>query len=101
MVTSKLNIKLLRDIIFSPWLFIGVVIIVAAGIALFQAAYASYLNMGLSYQRSYDELNFADFTIDVRSAPEDVLQRLRRIPGIRTVEGRIIEEIEIELPGRE
>jgi len=101
MVTPKLNIKLIRDILHSPLLFIGVVVIVAAGIALFQAAYASYLNLGRSYQLSYDRLNMADFTVDVRSAPEDVLNRLRRIPGIRTVEGRIIREIEIQLAQRE
>lgn len=96
-MTSKLNVKLIRDIQSSPLLFIGVVVIIAIGIALFQAAYASYVNLGKSYQLSYERLNMADFTIDLRSAPEDVVRRLRRIPGIRSVEGRMIREIEIEL----
>lgn len=97
MVTSKLNMKLLRDIVFSPWTFMGVVLIVAAGIALFQATYASYLNLGKSYERSYTLLNMADFTVDLRSAPQDAVRRLRKIPGVRTVEGRIIEEVELQL----
>ena len=96
MVIRKLNLKLIRDIWFSPWLFLGIVLMVASGIALFDATYLSYYNLGHSYHFSYRKLNMADFTIEVQSAPEEVVDRIRRIPGVKAVEGRVFEELEIE-----
>jgi len=96
MVIRKLNLKLIRDIRFSPWLFLGIVLMVASGIALFDASYISYYSLGGSYDLTYEKLNMADFTVDVQSAPEEVVNRMRRIAGVRQVEGRVIEEMEIE-----
>jgi len=96
MVIRKLNLKLIRDIRFSPWLFLGIVLVVASGIALFDASYLSYYNLGRSYDLTYEKLNMADFTVDVQSAPQEVMRRIRRIPGVMQVEGRVIKELEIE-----
>ncbi len=96
MVISKLTLKLIRDILFSPWLFLGIMAMVASGIALYNATYLSYYNLGRSYNLSYERLNMADFTIDVQSAPQEILNQIRRIPWVMSVEGRVIEEIGIE-----
>jgi len=92
----KINLKLIRDIRFSPWLFIGVVLMVAAGIALFDATYLAYLNLDKSYNLSYQRLRMADFTIDTQSAPEQVVDRVLRIPGVMQAEGRVIQDLEVE-----
>jgi len=96
MVIRKLNLKLIRDIRFSPWLFLGIVLMVASGIALFDASYISYYSLGGSYDLTYEKLNMADFTVDVQSAPEEVVNRIRGIPGVKQVEGRVIEDMQIE-----
>jgi putative ABC transport system permease protein len=98
MVGSKLNLKLLRDITSSPLMFGGIVFLLLVGIALFTASYELYLNLGSSYAYSYRRLNLADFTIPVQSAPKEVIFSLRSIPAVRSVEGRTIEEIEIDQP---
>ncbi|MHB9132800.1 MAG: ABC transporter permease [Armatimonadota bacterium] len=95
---SKLNVKLIRDIRFSPLMFGGTVFLLLAGIALFGGSYALFLNLKTSYTLSYRLLNLADFTVAVQSAPDDIVTALRRIPGVRTVEGRMIREVEIEQP---
>lgn len=95
-MTRKINLKLIRDIRFSPWLFAGVVLMVACGIALWDATYLSYLNLGKSYERSYERLHMADFTVDTQSAPEQAVDRVLRIPGVMQAEGRYIEDLEVE-----
>ncbi|HAH85784.1 MAG TPA: hypothetical protein DCL60_00265 [Armatimonadetes bacterium] len=98
MVTSKLNLKLIRDLRFSPLMFGGIVLLVAVGVMLFVAAYSLYLNLQSSYATSYSRLNLADFSVQVQSAPQEVLSTLRQIPGVGEVEGRTIEEVEMEQP---
>jgi putative ABC transport system permease protein len=97
-VTSKLNLKLIRDLRFSPLMFGGIVLLVAVGVMLFVAAYSLYLNLQSSYATSYSRLNLADFSVQVQSAPQEVLSTLRQIPGVGEVEGRTIEEVEMEQP---
>lgn len=97
MVISKLTLKLIRDIRFSPWLFLGIVVVVMIGIALFDASYISYNSLGRSYALTYERLNLADFTINMNFAPQSVVDQIGRIPGVRRVEGRVQEEVPIEL----
>lgn len=99
MVISRLNLKLIRDIRFSPWLFIGIVVVVTLGIALFDASYISYNSLGRSYDLTHDRLNLADFTVRVRAAPDLVERQIRRIPGVSRVEGRVVEDMLVELDG--
>ncbi|HOS44741.1 MAG TPA: ABC transporter permease, partial [Armatimonadota bacterium] len=98
MVGSRLHLKLLRDIRFSPAMFAGVVFLLLVGIALYGASYELYLNLQNSYTLSYRRLRLADFTVPVQSAPTDIIATLRSIPGVGAVEGRIIQEVEIEQP---
>ena len=98
---SKLNIKLLRDIRTSPYMFGGIVLLLLVGIALFGASYALYLNLQRSYARSYRQLRLADFTVPVQSAPDSAVTALRRIPGVGAVEGRVVREVEVRQPSQE
>lgn len=97
MVISRLNLKLIRDIRYSPWLFLGIVVVVALGIALFDATYISYNSLGRSYDLTYERLNLADFSIDMHSAPRQAVDRVRRIPGVQLVQGRSIESTPVEI----
>jgi putative ABC transport system permease protein len=97
MVISKLTLKLIRDIRFSPWMFLGIAVVVMIGIALFDASYISYNSLGRSYNLTYEKLNLADFTINMNFAPEAVVKQVSNIPGVRQVEGRIQEEVPVKL----
>ena len=69
MVGSRLNLKLIRDLKFSPLMFGGILLLVVVGITLFVASYGLYMNMGASYAASYSNLKLADFTLSLQSAP--------------------------------
>ncbi len=95
---SRLNLKLIRDIRFSPFMFGGIILLVAVGVMLFIAAYSFYLNLQSSYATTYSRLNLADFSVQVQSAPQEILATLAQIPGVREVQGRTVAEIEIDQP---
>lgn len=101
MIVTKLNLKLIRDLKFSPLVFLGITVLITVGIALFGASYELYMDLERSYALSYRKLNMADFTVQLQSAPGEVVNILRNIPGVRDVEGRTVEEVEIEQPAVE
>ncbi|MFO7946181.1 MAG: FtsX-like permease family protein, partial [Armatimonadota bacterium] len=92
-----LNVKLLRDIWRSRWQFIAVVAIVMLGIAFYQAAWTSYLNIGSSYETYYRMTNFHDFEIPCKSAPDSVAEKIERLPGISAAHARIVQESQVDL----
>lgn len=96
---SILTLKLLRELWRSRWQYAAVGLMVILGTAFFGAAYMSYRNLDTSYHTSYDRLHFEHFGIALRGAPERVVNRLTRIPGVQAVEGRLVEDVAIELPG--
>lgn len=93
-----LNRKLLRDLARSRWQYIAIGAMVMLGVTFFNASYAAYVNLDASYKSSYSTLRFEDFGIQMTGAPERVVERLGRIPGIDAVEGRLIEDVALEVP---
>lgn len=93
-----LNLKLLRDLAKSGWQYAAIGAMVMLGVTFFNGAYAAYVNLWSSYQNSYDRLNFEDFGIAFNNAPARVADRIRRLPGVKAVEGRLIEDVILELP---
>lgn len=96
---KPLTRKLIRDLWASRWQYLAVSLMVILGVAFFGAAYMSYQNLDSSYQYSYNRLRFEDFRITVHAAPLHVVERIARIPGVEAVEGRLIEDVAVELPG--
>ncbi len=97
---SLLALKLVRDLWQSRWQYLAVGFTVMLGVTLYGATYMSYGNLDASFRHSYDRLRFEDFGVSFHAAPERVAERVRRIPGVRAVEGRLIEDVVIEIPGR-
>lgn len=95
---SILNRKLLRDLAKAKWQYIAIGTMVVLGVMFFNAAYAAYVNLYSSYQSSYKSLHFEDFGVTFNAAPSRVVERIRRIPGIAAAEGRLVEDVALELP---
>ncbi|MDR7554574.1 MAG: FtsX-like permease family protein [Armatimonadota bacterium] len=100
MTIPALARKLLRDLRAARWQYLAVATMVAWGVAFFVASFASYRNLAASYAFSYARLRFEDFSVAVHAAPAQVANRLRAVPGVAAVEGRLVEDVAIELPGR-
>lgn len=94
-----LSKKLVRDLWESRSQYLAVGMVIALGVAFFGAAYMSYRNLDESYAASYRALRFEDFSIAFHEAPARVADRLRTIPGVDAVEGRLVQDVAVELGG--
>jgi putative ABC transport system permease protein len=95
-----LLLKLARDLWQSRWQYLAVGAMIMLGVTFFGASYMMYKNLEASYALSYSRLRFEDFGVAFHAAPEQVVDRVRRIPGVSAVEGRLVEDVIIELPGQ-
>ncbi len=97
---SVLNRKLVRDLWRLKWQYVAVAFMIALGVAFYGAATTSYRNLSNSYEFSYRMLDFEDIGIAFEHAPARVVERIASIPGVAAAEGRLVEDVGIELRGR-
>jgi putative ABC transport system permease protein len=96
---KKLNTKLRRDLLANKWLFLAVTIVIVFGVALFGSSSLAFENLKSSYDHTYEKLQFADFTIDVTSAPAEAADTLRQVPGVAAVAGRLNTNLGLTISG--
>jgi putative ABC transport system permease protein len=97
---SVLTIKVVRDLWRDRWQYLAVGAMVLLGVTFFDAAYMAYKNLDASYTYTYARMRFEEFGVAFHAAPDRVVSRIQRIPGVTAVEGRLVEDVVIELPGR-
>ncbi|HSV72968.1 MAG TPA: FtsX-like permease family protein [Chthonomonadales bacterium] len=98
-MTSRLHLKLVRDLLAARWQFLAIALVAALGVALYYGLMLSLERQRGSYERTYEVLGFADVWVPLRRAPRPVVATLAGLPGIRAVEGRISQVVEVEQTG--
>jgi putative ABC transport system permease protein len=68
--------------------FGALMVIVALGITIYACLAVAFGNIRSSYDRTYRETHFADFTVKVKEAPSSVVDEVRNLPNVERVEGR-------------
>lgn len=96
---TALTRKLLRDVAKSGWQYTSVGVMVALGVAFLIGAYSVYENLKSSYATSYDRLLLEDFGVKFRTGPERLAEQVWRVGSIEAVEGRLVKDAAIDLPG--
>lgn len=91
--------KVLRDVQHLRGQVIAVALVVASGIATLVTMQSSHDSMKRSQQLYYRQARFADVFAGARRAPRALLSRIERIPGVATVQGRIVEDVTLDVPG--
>jgi putative ABC transport system permease protein len=97
---SLILLKTLRDLRASLAQSIALIVIVMLGVGSFAATVAAYRDLDTSYNRTYDNLLFADVTFAVRGAPQTAVDELRQVEGVEDVFGRLVIDTGLELPER-
>lgn len=97
---TVLTRKVVRDLLRAKWQYAAVALMVVLGVAFFNAAYSCYVNLTRSYANSYQRLDFEDFGVAFQAAPERVADRIEAIAGVKGAEGRLVEDVAVELPGK-
>lgn len=77
--------------------FLAVWLVVTLGTAFYGAMYPSGVNMLKSIYRTYDQLRYLDFQVQLDSADPAVVEAVRAVPGVAHAEGRLIVESGLQL----
>jgi putative ABC transport system permease protein len=92
--------KTLRDLSSSLAPSIALGVIVMLGVGSYAATVTAYRDLDTSYNRTYDELLFADVTFAVQGAPQTAAESVREVEGVAGVFGRLVIDTGLELPER-
>lgn len=96
-----LDRKLLRDLARLRMQAVAIALVVAAGTAIFIGTAATARALRLSEERYYDEQRFAHAWAHLSRAPDSVARQLARIPGVSDVDGRLVAQGLLDVPGVE
>jgi putative ABC transport system permease protein len=77
--------------------FLAVWLVVVLGVAFYGAMYPSGIGLKDSIYRTYQQLNFMDYQIKLAPASWRAVSKLRLIPGLAAVEGRLVVESGVQL----
>jgi putative ABC transport system permease protein len=92
--------KVLRDMKENKWAYAACIIVFAIGLMIFTAYSLVMDTLNLAQQDFYKKQNFADGFAEVRAMPYREAEKLRRIPGIKDLQGRMVEDVRVLLPGQ-
>jgi len=79
----------------------AIALVVASSIALFIGTAATSRALTLSERQYYEDHRFAHVWSRLSRAPDNVVDRLAAIPGVAAVEGRLVTQGVLDLPGVE
>ena len=94
---SPLNRKLLRDV----WLIKGqisaIILVMAAGIAIFVIMFGVLDSLRLTQSTYYDRYQFADVFTSLKRAPESLKKQIAEIPGVSVTETRVVFGVTLQM----
>ncbi len=100
MVNRVLAHKLARDLLQRKGALIALVAIVAVGVGVFVSMSAVYKDLDGARQRYYNRNHLADFTVDLKRAPEWTIDAVGKFSNVRGVRGRIKQSVLVDLDTR-
>jgi putative ABC transport system permease protein len=95
---SLLDRKLWRDIATLRGQVISIALVVAAGVAVFVASISTFNSLQSGRDRFYDGARFPQIFVILKRAPLSIVARLTTIPGVATVEPRIVRDVIVDWP---
>ncbi len=98
-MNKKIHLLVLRDILARRYQFGALMVIIGLGIAVYVCLTVAFENIGRSYDRTYRETNFADFTVEIDSAPASTVEEIRGLPNVEAVVGRQVIDTGLVAPG--
>ncbi len=96
---KSLDQKLLRDLLHMWGQVLAIALIVACGIASLVTMMSTYSSLKLSQTTYYDQYRFADVFVQLKRAPDSLIPRLEAIPGVGTVQTRVVKDVTLSVEG--
>lgn len=98
---SALNRKMLRDLWHMKGQALAIAVVMAGGVATFVMSRTVLEALLLTQATFYRDFQFADAFVMLKRAPDSMRARLAEIPGVQTVETRVIASANVQVPGFE
>ncbi|HSN97383.1 MAG TPA: FtsX-like permease family protein, partial [Candidatus Nanopelagicales bacterium] len=96
---SALHRKLWRDLWHMKGPALAIILVVAAGVAVFVASLSALDSLELSRRAYYEDYRFAHVFARARRAPEALARQAAEIPGVVQVQTRVISDVNLSVPG--
>ncbi|MBZ5698492.1 MAG: ABC transporter permease [Acidobacteriia bacterium] len=96
---TALNKKLLRDLWRMRGQLLTVALVVACGIATYVTMRGSYESIANAQREYYSKYHFADVFATLKRAPNSLEPSIAAIPGVSSVQTRIVVEVTLDVPG--
>jgi len=94
---GALNKKLLRDLWNIKGQISAIVLVMAAGIAVFVIMFGVLDSLRLTQTTYYDRYQFADIFVSLKRAPKSVVDRISDISGVSVVEDRVVFGVTLQM----
>ncbi|HIK46168.1 MAG TPA: ABC transporter permease, partial [Leptolyngbyaceae cyanobacterium M65_K2018_010] len=98
---QALDRKLWRDLRTLRGQVLAIVLIVACGIASLVTMMSTFYSLRLSQESYYSQSRFAQVFVQLKRAPERVMDQIREIPGVGQAQSRVVEMVTLDVPGLE
>ncbi|MDN4987072.1 FtsX-like permease family protein [Bradyrhizobium sp. WYCCWR 13022] len=95
---SLLDRKLRRDIVAMRGQVLTIALLVAAGVAVFVGSVSTYDSLNSAVEHFYATARFPRLFVTLKRAPLSIVPQLTAIPGVATVEPRIVREVIVDWP---
>jgi putative ABC transport system permease protein len=97
---NALDRKLFREL-WQRWgQGLAIALVVACGIASFVMSMSAYNSLKITQTDYYNEYRFAHIFASLKRAPETLAAQIAEISGVAQVQTRIVEEVTLDIPGR-
>ncbi|EPG75492.1 MacB-like periplasmic core domain protein [Leptospira fainei serovar Hurstbridge str. BUT 6] len=93
---KTLDKKVFREFLGLKSQAITITLVVASGIAVFLASLSSYDSLLNARDRFYADYSFAQGFASFNKAPNSVLSEISKVPGISSVEARIVKDVVLD-----
>ncbi|TWT94811.1 FtsX-like permease family protein [Botrimarina colliarenosi] len=96
---SALDRKLLRDLRGMLGQAVMIALVVSAGVATWIESRTLLASLETTRDQFYERNNFADVFAKAKRAPNALSERVAELPGVARVETRIVEGVNLDVPG--
>lgn len=96
---SALDRKMLRDLWSMRGQALAICLVMACGVGTFVMSLATLTSLDLTQQTYYDRYRFAHVFAHLKRAPNSLADRIAELPGVASVQTRIVSEVTLDVPG--
>jgi putative ABC transport system permease protein len=93
-----LDRKLFRDLWHIKGQVLAIALVIASGVGLLVMSLSTLVALDETARAYYDRYRFANVFAQVERAPEHLVERIRGIPGVQSVETRVVHRAVVDIP---